>query len=530
MPIKLPQTAWQDSNRRPKADKSVQLPQTQWQDTNQRPVVDKPVQVVHTQWQQSDQPAATHPVQLPDSQWQDMGLLAPQVIQQFKGINLLDKFSVDPSYATRMSNLTGGSQFPGLQLRPGTVAVGTTLPARIMGLALWKETELHVISNGVWYRFTGGTWNSIATGLSTTAKPSFTNFQGNLPAISLFMVNGVDAPRYYDGATVQNMTGLPAGVNFSFIDQHDNRMYGATGNTVYHTAIRKQDWTTVDEAGSFVIETDNGETINGIKAGSRHLMIFKPSSFHELWGSGPLSYSVQTISTEIGLLNNNAIASVNGIPYWADSKSVYNYGGSIPRKDFALPIESYIKRINPAQRSKVCAGASGNTFYLSIPLDTAVEPDTLLEYDTVFQVWYVQKNHTPLMFADLDDTLHWGDTSGRVLKYTAATTDVGAAIPWEWVSPPIGSGAYSQRSQWYRMWYVVDVPAGSTMRIHLSAQAEGETWTLVKTVTGSNLQSGRVIFPLKTVATANWVRVRIEGTGPIKITELDYQRRELPMV
>lgn len=467
-------------------------------------------------------------IQIPDRSWQDMGLLPPQTIRAFKGVNTLDKFSIDPSFATRMSNLTGGSAFPALKTRQGTTLVGAALPARVTGLSLWQDKELHAIAGGTWYRFTGGTWNSLVTGLSTTATAYFVNFKGDLPQISLLMTNGVDAARYYNGTTVQTLNGIPAGVNF--IDQHDGRVFAVKGNTVSHSALRKaQDWTALDDSGQFEVETENGELINGIKAGTRHLMIFKPSSFHELWGTSPLNFQLQTISTDIGLLNNNAIAVVQGTPYWADSKAVYSYGGSIPRKDFSTPIKGYIDGMNLQQTSKVSAGASGNSFYLSIPYGTATEPDTVLEYDTIFQVWYVYKNMSPTVFCDYDNVLHFGDTAGNIFNITG-TTDNGAAIPFEWVSPPIGSGALSQRAQWYRLWYVCDVPAGSTLNLYLSKEAEGEDWTLVKTIVGSDLQTGRVIIPLNSVANANWVRVRVSGSGPVQISELDYQRRELPMM
>jgi hypothetical protein len=487
-----------------------------------------PPKIVDQPWQDGGQKQPSYRKQIVsqegDQPWQDMGLLTPTTIRAFKGANTLDPFSIDPSFATRMKNLTGDGT--SMTVRPGTTTIGSALPTAIQGIGLWKDSEIHAIAGGVWYKLQGTTWVSMKTGLSTTAKMSFCNFKGDLSQISLIAANG-SGSFYYDGTAVQTLGGIPAGANF--VDQHDNRVYAAKENSVLFSALRKsQDWTTVDEAGEIVIETDDGELINGIKGGHRHLMVFKQSSFLELWGTGPLNYTLQTISKDIGLLNNSAIATVEGTPFWADANAIYNYGGSVPRKDFSLPVKGYMDDMNKLQTAKVCAGANKNSFYLAIPSSSATDPDTILEYDTIFQVWYVWRDISPLAIFDFQNTLHMGDAGGRILKF-GGTLDNNAAINWEWVSPPIGSGSYAQRSQWYRMWYVLDVPAGSTANFYLSNEAQGENWTLVKSIVGANLQSGRIIIPLDTVANANWVRVRVTGNGPVTINEFDYQRRSLPM-
>ena len=472
-------------------------------------------------------------IDIPNRELQSIGVQPPQSLRMFKGVSTLDPLSMDKSYSPQLKNLSG-SGFPGLQTRPGYTALGAALTGRILGLGVWKDQQLHAAANGVWSKWNGTTWDTLGSSLNTSAMWSFCNFQGNFADINLLGANGVNAVKKWDGTTLTDLSGAPA--EAKYIDQHDNRVYVAKKNagtnnynTVAFSALRKAtDWTTLDDAGEIVVETDNGEEINGLKAGNRHLLIFKPSSVHELWGTNPLNYQRETVATDIGLLSNQCAVVIQGTVYWMDRNSAYLYGGARPRKDFALPVKGYYDNMNPAALSKASAGTDGTNLYLSIP-STGTEADTVLEYDTQYQVWYVWKDLTPTLFANMAGDWYLGDSLGRVLKM-GGSTDNGAVINYEWVSSPFGGGSLAQRLQWYRMWYVADVPAGSSMNVYLSKSAEGDVdWTLVKSVSANELQSGRIIIPINTVANANWVRVKFAGSGPMKITEFDYQQRELPM-
>lgn len=472
----------------------------------------------------SAQPEKVMKVKMLDSQWQTLGVLSPQMIRKFTGENTLDRFSIENSYATKTKNFTGDG-FPSLSVRPGYTQMGNAFGAAVKGIGIWKNSEIHVIAGGSWHKWNGSSWVSLSSGFNSSDM-SFCNFQGDLTGINLLAVNGSQYRRY-DGSTVQNLNNVPAGA--TYIDEHDNRVYTVVGNKLHYSAFRKsQDWTTLDDAGEAVVETNNGESINGIKAGNRHIMVFKPNSTHELWGNGPFDYKMDTIATDVGLLSNKCVTVLAGTPYWMDLKGIYSYGGSRPRSDFSKPMKVYIEGVNKAQKAKASAGSDGKThLYFSFPFGSATEPDTTLEYDTLYGTWYVWKDMQPSFYATMGG--EWYTANGSVVRKMGGTTDNGAAIQFEWVSAPFSSGSRAAKLQWYRMWYVADVPAGSSLTVSLSPDAVGETWTVVKQITANNLQTGRVIIPVDTVANSNWVRVRFTGSGAVKIREFDYQQRELPM-
>lgn len=455
--------------------------------------------------------------------------------RQFKGESKLDAFSIDNAFATDSKNLTS-SGYPALQVRAGFSLLGAAFASKIIGMGVWKDSELHAVINGSWYKWTGSAWGAaLASGLNASAEWSFANFKGNLAGIGLIGANGTDAIKKYDGAAVSDLATAPAGGNY--IEQFADRLFCAVGNELHFTAYRMaDDWTTVNgddaDSGYIIVETNNGETINAVRAGIGHLTVGKPNSIHELFGYSPSDFRMIPVTFEIGPLNNKCMITINGIMYILGSKGIYKYaGGTLPDKGFSLPVQWYIDNMNQTAKGTCCLGTDGQKLYVSIPMDSSTVPDTVLEFDPVFGTWYVWKDFTALFFAEMDGNWYQGDSAGKVMQM-GGTTDNGTTIAWYWVSKPFGSGSLAQRLRWYRMWIVVDLPAGSTMNVYLSKSAEGDAdWTLVKTLTASaDIQNNRVIIPVDTVANANWIRVKFSGTGPATIYEFDRQEKDKPMV
>lgn len=531
--VNITPKSWVASDSKSSDQKVVKMEPKTWAAIESPRTRSNPVNLSSKSWEASskdptpDQP----PVKRSQTQYGDVSVLPPKVMREFKGESQLDAFNIPHQFAVRTKNLTGAG-YPSLVTRSGHTLLGASIAGagRILGLTAWKDSEIHLVTNGSWYKWTGSAWSNLKTGLNSAAQWHFTNFIGNYADVALIATNGVDAPQLYKGTTVGALPNAPAGLNY--IAQHNNRLYGAVGNTVNFSALRKaEDWSTVNEAGAIVVESTDGQTINGLRAGDRHLLVFKPSSVYELWGNGPSSYELQIVADDIGLLNNRCSTIVNGMVYWMDANGVYMYGGSRPRKDFSLPVESYIKGMNKAQAAKASMGSKGNTLYVTIPYGTETEAQTTLEFDTTSNTWYVWRGIEPTVYAQVNGTMYIGNTSGRVMKIDGSATDNGTGIDWEWVSGPLTGESTTQKIKLYRMWYNADIPSGSTMNIYLSKDAAGDaSWVLVKALTSADPDQGRFAVPYDSgYVNASWLRIRITGTGPMKLTEMNYQERELPM-
>lgn len=461
--------------------------------------------------------------------WKISGLRDPMSIREFGGVYAPEDegFNLPDGVATDMSNISGLS-YPAISTRPGYSLLGGALGGRVAGLGAWKDTEVHSIANGVWRRWNGSAWVDLLSGLSVSAAASFTNFQGNLAGINLIMANGVDAPRRYDGSTAQVLAGAPATGNF--VEQHDNRCYMAVGNIVKYSGLRKpEDWVTAKEAGEIVIESSDGEVITALKSGPKHLIVFKPNSMYDLLGSGPSDYTLIPVANDIGAINNNCVVNIGGLVYFLHTTGVYSYASARPKKDFCKPVMPFIRRINQVAKDKCSVGTDGRSLFMSIPLGAATEPDTILQYDLEHGVWYIWKGYSSLDFLNIDSDLFIGNVDGTVRK-VGGTTDNGVAITGKWISKPFTAGSAARKMNWYNLWNVVTLPTGSSLSIYLSKSPSGDSdWTLIKSFTASNaIQSTRLHIPANTVALANFVRVKLEWSGPVEISEFIRQYREMP--
>jgi len=448
----------------------------------------------------------------------------------------MDAFTIPDDNATDIKNMTTAN-YPVLSVRPGYSLLGSALSARVLGLSVWKQTELSAISNGTWYKYSGGSWSAVSGGgsLSTSANWSFTNFKGAFGAIYMVAANGVDAVKVYDGSTVSSLTDAPSGGNY--IEQFAERVWCVVGNDLHGCALgNATNWSTFsgDDADPYIktVETPAGETITAIKAGNSHLTIFFPNAMQELYGAVPSDFRTIPVTYNIGAVSNQAVTSVEGIFYFIHKTGFFQYGGgTLPSKEFSKPIQDLINRINPAQITKCAVGSNGKYVYAAIPLDTATEPDTIIEFNTEFGIFSVWKDYAPLNMATLSGTLYIGGVEGEVRQVGGSTSDNGTAINYYVISKPYAAGSLAQKLMWKRAWVTANVPVGSTMNVGLSKSDSGDTdFTTVQAIPADSVIEGtRVIIPTTTVSFANWIRYKISGTGPADIKEFAREEEQRPI-
>lgn len=453
----------------------------------------------------------------------------PTVQRMFKGVNKLDPFSISPEYATDVYNVTS-SKYPAMSTRPGYTVLGSAIGTKVLGIGVWKDTEIHAVFNdGTWRKWDGSAWSAaLASGLSTTAEWSFCNFKGNLADYNLIGTNGVDTARRYDGATVAVLAGAPAGLDY--IDEHDNRLYGVVGGVqIYFCELNvPTNWTTIasndSDPGSIKKEINTGKKIVGLKAGSGHITVFFPTSVHELYGTSPSDFRFIQAASDIGMINNKCAVNNEDLVYFFGDKGNYQYGGgSRPSKKYSTVVQYYADNVNQTAKLTSCVGTDGLNVYIGVPVTSSTAPDTILEFDTTNQVWNVWKDIQPLCFARMGKTLYIGDALGRVLQ-VGGTTDNGSPISCRRVSIPYSAASMNQVVQWIRASISANITTGSTVNIYLSGLPEGDTdWVLASTVTATNdLHSTMIQIPTTSVANANFIRVKLEWTGQVDVREFSY--------
>lgn len=457
------------------------------------------------------------------------GLQAPKSIRSFDGVNKLESFAIKDSHATRNKNVTT-AKYPALSIRGGYSLLFDTGSYPIDGMAVYKGSELHIVSGGEWRRYKSGAWTTLKSGLNQGEKWSFINFQGGFTTMHLIATNGIDPALKYDGTTVANLANAPTGSDY--IATHDNRVYIAAKSMVHFSALRKaEDWTTVDEAGQIAVETTDGKDITGIIAGSARLTVFKENSIHELFGTNPSNFVMKTVAENLGSPTGYSAQVIGGVIYFLGSDGVYRYsGGSLPDKEFSLPIQDYIRKIDSGRAKLSISWSDGQRYYLGICIGST-QPNTILEYDPIFQSWNVWDFAPKMAVCGVmwNGVYYGGNESGEVMKFDSLTDNT-TPISYEWVTKPFSTYSLAAKNRWYRLWIVADIPSGSTMNIHLSGKEDGESWTLVKSIAvHADVQAQEIHIPVGVVSFSNFIRLRIEGTGPVTIYEISRQERVFPL-
>lgn len=456
-------------------------------------------------------------------------------IRQFRGVSRLDPLAIDPSFAADISNMTT-SDFPVIKTRPGFSVLGSALTARILGLYAWKDSELNAVSNGQWYKYSGGSWGAVTGGgsLNTTANMSFANFKGGFADINLIGANGIDPVKRYDGSTVQDLSDAPAGLNF--IETYADRLWGAVNNTLHFSEYRVgTNWTTTNgddaDPGFIEVESTDGQIINGIRNGPNRLIIFKPDSMYNLFGSYADAFTLKRIDDAVGAISNQSITTIRGEIYFVHRTGIYVYGGGTSAsKDFSEPVQDYVSRINPAAASKCCAATDGRMLYVGLPIDGATEPNVILEYNTVERTWSVWRGYAPLNMTNIKETVYIGGVEGQV-RQVGGTTDNGAAITGYWTSKVFGAESYSQKIMIKRGWSIMDIAAGGSVTVSAStdpSQASGFTPQRTFPATAT-LESERVGMIPGSLYRTNFATIKYDFTGNVTLKEFSLMQDNKPI-
>lgn len=464
--------------------------------------------------------------------------LAPTFIREFRGISKLDPFSIGNGYCTDGFNFST-AQYPALTTRPGYSLLGSTI-ARVLGLGVHKETTLlAAFADGSMRRWNGSAWDILTPGLNTSAPWSWANFKGGFSDVFLLAANGVDAVKQYNGSTVSNLSGPPSGLNY--IEQYADRVWGIVGNTLHASGYRNAtDWTStppadqIDDSVSFFtdIESPDGETISGLRAGLGQLVIFKPTAMYRLRGYAPSDYRVDIISNEIGAINNRCIAVLQSGMYFLGRDGIYLYRGDgvTPTRKFSEPVQWYIERMVMAPKDTFSVGSDGRFLFVSFSMADTSKPDTLLVYDPDYNAWSVWTGHAAVAFANLGANTYLGDYGGTV-RLLGGDTDAGATITARWVSRPFTGPSLSQVIRWMRLWTTMDLPTGSSFATYSSPTKDGNDFAAAGVpVSGSGILVQRpVYFPPGQHSLTACLRMRLDWTGPCTIHETAFDQHTMPL-
>ncbi|MCL6479072.1 MAG: hypothetical protein K6T65_11770 [Peptococcaceae bacterium] len=410
------------------------------------------------------------------------------------------------------------------QRYPATI-LGSQQPSPIRLLTAYGPTELLQISGGILKRWSSPNWVDVYVGY-TANKFSTCNFNGKT-----LISSQADGMTSYNGSTVSIIAAAPRA---NYITNHANRVYATgiqgRGKDVDFCALGNEgDWSSTGEAGagSITVEAPSGENNTGIAAltGGR-VVIFKSTSFHELFGTGPTNYEIIDRYYGIGCMAHDTIRTIRGFLYWLGLDGVYRWGGSGVPVKISDPIRDYIPEIFVGGLVYThVAGTDGRFYFISLG------NDIMFAYDTDTGKWWGPLEYglgSVYTFGRLTGTgdkgLYIGvDTGGT---YRIDNPEFSGTVPWEWVSKAYSDGVLSRDKQVLNAIITAEVYSGSTFNVYLSNRIrnlnDGKDWYLVKSTTAEDLpQKVKVYISPTLMQPSEFYRIKLTGSGRVDIYGFD---------
>ena len=280
---------------------------------------------------------------------------------------------------------------------------------------------------------------------------------------------------------------------------YNNRIVGDSGSDIRASALG--DFTNLyeyaDEAGSpsatGAYATDVGSVgdFTGICAYNNVLLLFKRDIVYEMYGSMP--YTITELCNT-GCIDNDSIASIDGVLYWASPKGIVRYSGGVPNV-----ISTQID-IDTSTIAK--AGTDGRKYYVYDGFKTYV-------YDTYYQMWHIEDdtnikmcyNHINDLYMVCDDGIYKANSGSEAVEWEFETKDY--------------TFQSAERKNLSKLWIRADMPKNSRLEIYVKQNSGDWQRVAVKTAEKDEMFD----FKLR-VKKCDSFSLKFKGKGDVHILDI----------
>lgn len=290
-----------------------------------------------------------------------------------------------------------------LVTRRGTQAIGSAISANnpIQGLFYYDTPsveELLAVCNTRFYHGSSGTWTGPVSGYTASSASLRVNFAQLLN--NVYFVDGSGKMYRWDGSALAS-SNTWAGVTdpppdgLKFLVEHQNRIAAAgdpdNPETIYFSDDLNEEYPTINEVQ---VGDGTGDPITGIISWIDYLLIvFKERSIYLVdtaLGVGA-DASIRKIHDTIGCVAHRTIRQVAQDVFFLSSDGIRSVSRTLQNDQqtvtppLSFDINDLIVRINSDHLQLCSAIFHNNRYIVTVPLDTATEPDTTLVYHTINQ-------------------------------------------------------------------------------------------------------------------------------------------------
>lgn len=430
------------------------------------------------------------------------GITAKQYDDFSKGINtftrdtmLTEKESAD-GYNIWSVGKNSLAKRPGLVLAGEIAGVGA-----IDGMGTYysgSTRELLIMAGGKLYKLNPITGSASQIGSTTWTSGLKTDFCQ--AGAKVFIANGTDVMREYDGSTIADTTN---GIVCKYLIYYKNSLWGC-GNATYPTRLYRSgidtkigdftyNVTTNPLATSVYISKDDGQDLKGFYKYQDYLYAVKERSLFRI-SQGTDAYGI--ITTELvdasrGTDSHFSIDAVDNDTFMFNESGVYatgyepNFQDQLRTNIISLRVDTKVKTIEKSKLDDVAGIYFDSHYYLSYASGGATANNTMLVYDRQRLGWW-EWSIGARSFCEFKDTagyskLYLGSpTDGKVYFFDSSVKeDSGYTIVTSWKSPKYGFGNYAQEKFFLHcLLYVGKTQGEVTITIYI----DGKT-SKTKTVT-----------------------------------------------
>jgi len=279
-------------------------------------------------------------------------------------------------------------------------------------------------------------------------------------------VNGINAPRWFDGTTVSNLTNAPLAASHVII--HQGRAMFVTDKTLVRFS-ELYDFTTYPSVNFFYVpDPKNSDPITGWRSFQDNLVIWTHETKHIVYGSDISSFTRKEAIGTKGAVSDEAIAvDKNNAYFMADDGTVNAFNG-ISDKDISGKMEPEFSSI--VDKSKVRLHLYRNQLRVYYAKAPAAFNNRMALYDIATDQWFLDTGK------NITGSLEWTQDDNELIEFSSVApwmfqgeqnySDAGKAIDWKyWTNyKTYGSGASKKRVKRFRP-VVRTVDANYTMLV-----------------------------------------------------------------
>lgn len=292
------------------------------------------------------------------------------------------------------------------------------------------------------------------------------------------IVNGIDAPRKYDGTTVSLVGGSPP--HGRYVAAHKNRMWiaGTTSNPsrLYFSDILNIDsWPVLN----FIdIAPNDGDVITGIMPLGDYLVISKGHSVWLLTGEGVNTFAVRRIHADRGAYAPRSIVTMNGSLCFVSDDGIY-----LSDLTQAVLISERVKNtwsgLNHRRINQAASWFDDHKLYVAVPSANSIINDTIIVFDSLRQSFagvitgWKASCWCYLREAGKIVSLYGHSDKIQVSEINNGYSDNGLAIPFIWRSKEFNFGTPESYKRWNKIYMEIS-PASTSANLVITFFVDGQ--------------------------------------------------------